>query len=353
MEIVGTEELENIVQRVMMPREGILAADASTSTLNKRLAAVSASEDEETRRRYRELLFTTPKIEEGISAVILYDETIRQKSSDGVPFAQLLSDKNIVPGIKVDMGKVTLPRFPNEQITEGLDGLSDRIDEYKEMGAQFAKWRAVIHIGEGLPTDGAIDANMHVLARYAGICQSSGIVPIVEPEVLMDGDHTIEVHEEVTRRVYSSLFKELKKYRVELSGIILKTAMVLAGKECVKRADAHAVAEYTARTLQDFVPKEIGGVVFLSGGQRPEEATENLNEIMKEGSYPFPLSFSFARALQEPALKAWAGKDENRDKAQKIFWHRIVMDTAALKGEWSTELEAEPISRVLSGPDKV
>jgi fructose-bisphosphate aldolase, class I len=353
MEIVNTEGLKNIVQRIMTPGKGILAADASTSTLNKRLAAVSASGDEETRRRYRELLFTTPKIEEGISGVILYDETIRQASSAGIPFAQVLSDKGIVPGIKVDLGKVSMPLFPGEQITEGLDGLTERIVEYKEMGAQFAKWRAVIHISDGLPTDEAIDANMHALVRYAGICQASGVVPIVEPEVLMDGHHTVEVHEDAIRRVYSSLFKELKKYRIELSGLILKTAMVLSGKECVKRADAHTVAEYTARTLQDFVPKEIGGVVFLSGGQRPQEATENLNEIIKEGPYPFPLTFSFARALQEPALKAWGGEDANIDKAQKIFQHRIAMDTVALKGQWSVELEAELVSTAPSESEEI
>ncbi len=330
--------LQSIAAQMMADGKGILAADASATTMNKRLAAVGVEQDEESRRRYRQLLFTTPGFEDGISGVILYDGTIRQTHDNGTPFAKLLEKKGVVPGIKVDDGKVDLYRFPGEQVTEGLDGLKGRLQEYYKMGARFAKWRAVIPIGEGLPNEEVIDANAHYLARYAGICQDVGIVPMVEPEVLIDGDHTIERCADVMRATLGIVFHELVKFRIELSGTILKSSMVLSGKE---RAydDPETVADHTVEVLRAMVPEDIGGVVFLSGGQAPEQATANLNAIMKRGPHPWPITFSYSRAVQEPVLAAWQGLDANAKEAQQKFKHRIDMNVLARKGEYDPALE--------------
>lgn len=324
----------------MQEGKGILAADASAATMNKRLAAVGVEQDEESRRQYRQLLFTTPGFEDGISGVILYDGTIRQSADDGTPFVQLLEQKGVVPGIKVDKGKVDLPNFPGEQVTEGLDGLKERMEEYYEMGARFAKWRAVIPIGEGLPNEEAIDANAHALARYAGICQEVGIVPMIEPEVLLNGDHAIERCDEVLRATLGAVFFELERYRIDLTGTILKTSMVLSGRERAMDAP-ELVADHTIGVLHDMVPSEIAGTVFLSGGQYPEQATANLNAIMQRGPHPWPMTFSYSRALQEPVLSAWEGVDAHIPEAQRVFAHRIHMNVAACKGIYTPEMEED------------
>ena len=340
---MSKQTLQSIVADLMQEGKGILAADASATTMNKRLAAVGVEQDEESRRRYRQLLFTTPGFFEGISGVILYDGTIRQSHDNGTPFVELLTKKGVVPGIKVDQGKVDLYRFPGEQVTEGLDGLHGRLVEYYRMGARFAKWRAVIPIGEGLPNEEVIDANAHYLARYAGICQEVGVVPMVEPEVLITGDHTIERCADVMRSTLGILFHELEKFRIDLSGVILKTSMVLSGKE---RAfdDPETVADHTVEVLRQMVPQEVGGVVFLSGGQSPEQATANLNAIVRRGPHPWPLTFSYSRAVQEPVLDAWEGLDANATEAQRIFAHRIDMNARAQRGEYDPSLEERDAS---------
>ncbi len=332
------QSLQSIAKVMMQDGKGILAADASATTMNKRLAAVGVEQDEEWRRKYRQLLFTTPGFSEGISGVILYDGTIRQSADDGTPFAKLLEQHGVVPGIKVDKGKVDLPNFPGEQVTEGLDGLKERLEEYYEMGARFAKWRAVIPIGEGLPNEAAIEANAHALARYAGICQEVGIVPMVEPEVLIDGDHTIGRCDAVMRATLGTVFYELERYRIDLTGTILKTSMVLSGKE--RGMDApEAVADHTVGVLRDMVPQELAGVVFLSGGQFPEQASANLNAIMRRGPHPWLMTFSYSRALQEPVLSAWEGVDANIEEAQRVFKHRIDMNVAARAAQYDSSME--------------
>ncbi len=325
-----------------MPGKGILAADESNGTADKRLAARGIPQNEEMRRKWRELLFTAPGIETGLSGVILYDETIRQKSSDGIPFPEALMKRGIVPGIKVDKGTVELQNFPEEKITEGLDGLSKRLAEYVSMGAQFTKWRAVIKIGQGIPTQECIDANVYVLAQYAALAQNAGLVPIVEPEVLLDGTHTLPQSEAALAQTLASVFAALKKYRVHLPGTILKSSMALPGKESGVKAGPREIAEATLRALKKSVPQELPGIVFLSGGQSPREATENLNEIVKMGStnspqaggYPWRITFSYARGLQEPAMDAWAGQDTNKIKAQEIFAARVRETALASEGKY-------------------
>ena len=333
-------ELESVARALVPEGKGILAADESFGTIKKRLASINLDSTEETRRSYRELLFTTPGMEEFISGVIMFDETIRQTVQDGTPFPELLARKGVMPGIKVDTGAKDLAGFPGEKITEGLDGLCDRLADYHTLGARFAKWRAVITIGEGIPTRTCIDANAHALARYAALCQEAGLVPIVEPEVLMDGEHDIERCEEVTTATLKQVFSELQEHRVVLEGILLKPNMVLSGKECPEQASVAQVAETTVRCFRRIVPAAVPGVVFLSGGQSPELATEHLNAMNALGNHPWELSFSYGRALQAPALKSWRGEVANISTAQRIFYHRAKCIGAARYGKYSKQMEA-------------
>ena len=333
-------ELQSIAQALVPEGRGILAADESSGTIKKRFDSINVESTEENRRAYREMLFTTPGTEDYISGVILFDETIRQSAQDGTPFPTVLDQKGIIPGIKVDKGAKDLAGFPGEKITEGLDGLRDRLSEYRDLGARFAKWRAVITIGDGIPTPYCINANAHALARYAALCQEADIVPIVEPEVLMDGDHTIERCEEVTLATLKSVFVELREHRVSPEGSILKPNMVISGKSCTTQASAEKVAKSTIRCFRQSVPEAVPGIVFLSGGQTPEQATENLNAMNALGNMPWELSFSYGRALQEPALKAWLGKAENVAAAQKVFYHRAKCNGAARYGKYSRQMEA-------------
>jgi len=328
------KSLEEIAARMLAPGKGILAADESTGTANKRFAALGIPQDEETRRNWRELLVTSPEVASGLSGVILYDETIRQKTYDGVPFPELLSKLGIIPGIKVDKGTVDLENFPGEKVTEGLDGLTARLTEYFTLGARFTKWRAVIKIDSGIPTQECIDMNAYILARYAALSQEAGLVPIVEPEVLIDGNHTLAQSETTLTQTLTSVFTALKKYRVHIPGVILKSSMALPGKESGIKATPQEVAEATLRALNVSVPQELPGVVFLSGGQTPIEATENLNAMVQAGSYPKRLTFSYSRALQGPAMEAWAGKDENKTKAQEIFATRVKETALASEGKY-------------------
>jgi len=336
------QKMYDTASAIVADHRGILAADESTGTIKKRFDSIGVESTEETRGFYRNLLFTTPGMEDFIGGVILYDETIRQASDDGTPFAGLLSSKGVVPGIKVDTGAHDLAGRPGEKVTEGLDGLRGRLAEYVELGARFAKWRAVITIGEGIPTDPCIDANAHALARYAALCQEAGLVPIVEPEVLMDGDNTIETCEEVTGRTLRAVYRALYEHDVHLRGTLLKPNMVIAGKGCPDQASAERIAELTVHTLLRHVPALVPGIVFLSGGQSELDATENLNAINLIGG-PWPLSFSYGRALQHSALKAWAGEAGNTEAARSVFAQRARMNSLAVAGEWSAELE-EPVA---------
>ena len=333
------ESLQSIAQGMMQPSKGVLAADASKTTMNKRLAAIGVEQDEESRRRYRQLLFTTPGFEEGISAVILYDGTIRQNHDDGTPFVELLRQKGVIPGIKVDKGLVPLHGFEGENVTQGLDDLDMRLKEYYEMGARFAKWRAVIPVHDGTPGCEAIMANAHYLTRYASMCQANGIVPMVEPEVLITGNHTIEQCQDVMRATMSVLFDELELYKVDLTGTILKTSMVLTGKDVGELDDPSVVAEKTVAVLKETVPEQLAGVVYLSGGQEVLQATENLQAITELGPHPWPMTFSYSRALQQPVLEAWKGDDANIEEAQNMFAHRIKMNVAAREGTYSKDME--------------
>ena len=339
MEAMNIDELKSVAKGLVSKGKGILAADESSGTIKKRFDSINVESKEENRRSYRELLFTTPGAEEFISGVILFDETIRQATQDGTSLPKVLEQSGIIPGIKVDAGAKDLAGFPGEKITEGLDGLRERLAEYRNLGARFAKWRAVITIGAGSPSQFCIDANSHALARYAALCPAAGLVPIVEPEVLMDGDHTIERCEEVTTATLKSVFSELKNHRVELEGILLKPNMVLSGKECAVQAGVDAVAEATIRCFRQTVPEEMPGIVFLSGGQSPQEATEHLNAMNALGSHPWELSFSYGRALQEPVLKAWMGQSANVTKAQETFYHRAKCNGAARHGNYSPTME--------------
>lgn len=329
------------VARAMAPEgRGILAADESTGTIKKRLASINVESTEENRRTYRDLLFTTEGVEEFISGVILFDETIRQKSRDGTPFPQLLKSKGIIPGIKPDKGAKPLAGFPGEKVTEGLDGLRERLEEYRDLGAEFGKWRAVITIGDGIPTTTCLEANAHALARYAALCQEVGLVPIVEPEVLMDGDHTIERCEEVTTATLQRLFAALYEHRVALEETVLKPNMVISGKGCPSQASAGEIAETTVRCFRRTVPTAVPGIVFLSGGQSPEEATVNLNAMnARYDNLPWELSFSYGRALQEPVLKTWKGEAANIPAAQKAYYHRAKLNGAARFGKYTPEME--------------
>jgi fructose-bisphosphate aldolase, class I len=332
-------ELARIANAMVAKNKGILAADESTGTITKRFASIKLESTEEHRRLYRELLFTAPGASEYISGVILYDETIRQKTKDGTPFPEYLTKQGIIPGIKVDTGAKPLANFPDETITEGLDGLRERLIEYYKLGARFAKWRAVIDIGDGIPTSFAIKSNAHALARYAALCQENGIVPIVEPEVLMDGGHSIERCEEVTDVVLETVFNELFEHRIYLEGMILKPNMVISGKKAPNRAPPQTVAEATVRCLKRHVPPAVPGIAFLSGGQSPTEATLHLSLMNKLGPLPWALTFSYGRALQDSTLKTWGGTATNFAAAQKEFIKRAKLNGLATTGRYSPDLE--------------
>lgn len=331
--------LQETAKALVTKQKGILAADESNHTAKKRLEAIGVEDTEENHRRYRDLFLSTPGAEKYLSGVILYDETIHQKADDGTPFPELLQKKGIIPGIKVDGGTKPFPGFPNEEITEGLDGLRERLTHYYSLGARFAKWRAVIRIGDGIPTPELLHTNAIILARYARLCQEEGIVPMVEPEVLLEGSHTIEQSEEVTRRIVSEVMYQLGRYRVDLSAVILKTSMVLPGKE-TGHADPETVGEATVRMLKAAVPNELAGVVFLSGGQEPEEATANLNAVAEREPLPWEITFSYARALQQPVLDVWHGKDENKEVAQDMFLKRLALTIAADSGTYTEDMES-------------
>lgn len=335
---MAAHDLQAIARTIVADNKGILAADESTGTIKKRLDSIGVESTEETRRAYRNLLFTTPGFEEYIGGVILYDETLRQSADDGTPFAEVLSGKGVVPGIKVDTGAKALALSPGETVTEGLDGLRERLAEYVELGARFAKWRAVITIGDGLPTENCVHANAHALARYAALVQEAGMVPIVEPEVLMDADNTIERCDEVTALTLHAVYDELARAGVDLEGTLLKPNMVISGKGCPVQADASQIAELTVACFLRHVPAAVPGIVFLSGGQSEVQATENLDAINRLGG-PWPLSFSYGRALQQSALKAWGGDADNVEAAQAAFLHRARMNARAVAGEWEAELE--------------
>jgi fructose-bisphosphate aldolase class I len=334
-------ELDTIAQAMVAKGKGILAADESSGTIKKRFDTIKLESTEENRRAYRDMLFTTQGIADYISGVILFDETIRQKSHDGTPFPQLLSKLGIVPGIKVDTGAKPLAGYPGETITEGLDGLRERLAEYYQLGARFAKWRAVIDIGNGIPTQFAIDANAHALARYAALCQEAKIVPIVEPEVLMDGAHDIDRCEEVTGNVLASVFKALHDHRIRLEGMVLKPNMVISGKKAPSRAKPQQVAEATVRCLKRYVPSAVPGIAFLSGGQSAAEATEHLSLMNQMGPLPWELTFSYGRALQDEALKTWGGKKENVAAAQKAFLRRAKFNGLARTGSYTPAHEQQ------------
>lgn len=336
--------LVDTAQALVAPNKGILAADESTGTIKKRFDSIQLTSTEENRRAYRELLFTTSGAEQFISGVILYDETMRQQAQDGTPLPQVLAQRNIIPGIKVDKGAKDLALFPKEKITEGLDGLRERLAEYRGMGARFAKWRAVIDIGPGFPTASGIHANAHALARYAALCQEQELVPIVEPEVLMDGDHDIERCAEVTEAVLNALYEELYAARVQLEGTLLKPNMVIAGKKAARQATTEEVADATVRILRRTVPAAVPGIVFLSGGQSPVQATENLNALNQRGPHPWELSFSYGRALQEPVLQAWRGDKAQVAAAQQAFYHRAACNGAARSGSYTPAQEQEMAS---------
>jgi fructose-bisphosphate aldolase, class I len=336
---MAVQELNAIARSIVADHKGVLAADESTGTIGKRFDSIGVESTEENRRAYRNLLFTTSGFEDYVGGVILYDETIRQAADDGTPFAQLLESKGVVPGIKVDTGAQDLAGHPGEKVTEGLDGLRGRFAEYHELGARFSKWRAVITIGEGIPTDACLHVNAHALARYAALSQEAGIVPIVEPEVLMDADNTIERCHEVTSRTLDLVFAELDRQGVALEGMLLKPNMVIAGKQCPTQAAPERVAEQTIDCFLRRVPAMVPGIVFLSGGQSEVEATENLDAINKLGG-PWPLSFSYGRALQASALSTWAGDPANVEAAQGAYLHRARMNVLAAAGNWNAELES-------------
>ncbi|HEX7256304.1 MAG TPA: class I fructose-bisphosphate aldolase [Gaiellaceae bacterium] len=332
-------DLQETAQALVAEGKGILAADESSGTIKKRFDSIGVESTEENRRAYRDLLFTTPGAEEFISGVILYDETTRQSSADGTPFPKLLESKGIIPGIKVDMGAKPLAGAPDETVTEGLDGLRERLDEYRELGARFTKWRAVLSIGGGRPSDYAIWVNAHALGRFAALSQEAGLVPIVEPEILMDGEHTIHDAYRYTARTLQAVFTELFDQKVEREGTLLKPNMVLSGYEAAEQADTQTIAELTVKALSNTVPASVPGIVFLSGGQSDEDATARLNAMNAMGEHPWQLSFSYGRALQAPALKAWGGEEANVEAAQKAFYRRAKFNSAARSGSYAPEWE--------------
>jgi fructose-bisphosphate aldolase, class I len=341
---MSENELHETAVAIVADGKGILAADESDSTIKKRFDSIGVESTEENRRAYRQLLFTTEGVEEYIGGVILFDETIRQSADDGTPFPKLLASKGMIPGIKVDKGAKDLANAPGETVTEGLDGLRGRLAEYRELGARFTKWRAVITIGEHIPSEYCIWTNAHALARFAALSQEAGLVPIVEPEVLMEGDHTIERSFEVTSRALHAVFTELRDQRVHPEGMLLKPNMVLSGYECPQQASHEEVAAETIRCFYRHVPAAVPGVVFLSGGQSDEDATANLNAMNKLGPHPWELSFSYGRALQAPALKAWGGKPENVEAGQRAYYHRAKMNGAARTGMYAPEMEREAVA---------
>jgi len=334
--------LGSVAKAVVANQKGVLAADESSPTIRKRFDSIKVESTEENRRRYREILFTTEGIERHIGGIILFDETLRQSTKDGTPFPRLLSERGIIPGIKVDKGAKELALYAGEKITEGLDGLRERLLEYKQLGAQFAKWRAVIEINErDIPTVFGIRANAHALARYAALCQELDIVPIVEPEVLMDGDHDIERCESVTSQVLETVFTELDAHHVLLEGMLLKPNMVIAGMKCARQAGIEQVAEATMRCMTRYVPAAVPGIVYLSGGQSAEQATANLNAMNAMGPHPWQVSFSYGRALQAPVLAAWKGQESNVAAAQHALSKRCRLNGLAREGMYAQEMERE------------
>lgn len=336
-----TTELAKTARAMVANGRGILAADESTGTIEKRFTSIKVDNVEENRRAYRDMLFTTKGVGEFISGVILFDETLRQKSADGTPFPELLTRNNMIPGIKVDAGAKDMALCSGEQVTEGLDGLAKRCADYYKLGARFAKWRAVINIGHHIPSGACITANAHALARYAAICQANNLVPIVEPEVIMDGDHTIDRCEHLTEWTLRETFAALASQRVVLEHMVLKPSMVIAGKSCAHQASTKEVAERTLRVLKRTVPAAVPGIAFLSGGQSDEVATEHLDIMNKLGGGPWALTFSYGRALQQAPLKAWGGKAANVPAAQRALHHRARMNNLAASGRYSAELEKQ------------
>lgn len=331
--------LESVAHKMVANGRGILAADESSGTADKRLASVNVAQTMDNRRAYREMLFTTPNLGTYVSGTILYDETIRQSAAGGQTFVSILDGQDIMPGIKVDTGAKVLAASPDEKITEGLDGLRERLTEYVALGAKFTKWRAVITIGDGIPSGYCVDVNAHALARYAALAQEAGLVPIVEPEVLMDGNHTIETCRNVTETTLQAVFNALMDQRVVLEGMILKPNMVISAMDCPDQASIEQVAEWTVNTLKRRVPSAVPGIAFLSGGQSEEVATAHLNAMNQLGTAPWLLSYSYGRALQHSSLRTWAGKSENEDAGQKVLSHRAQMNSAASLGKWSANME--------------
>ena len=338
---MNIDTLKSVASAIVAKQKGVLAADESSPTIKKRFDSIKVESTEESRRRYREILFTAAGIERYIGGVILFDETLRQSTRDEVPFPKLLSSRGIIPGIKVDKGAKALALHSGDKVAEGLDGLRERLAEYKQLGAQFAKWRAVIEIDEhGIPSAFGIRANAHGLARYAALCQEAGLVPIVEPEVLMDGAHGIERCETVTAQVLEAVFAELDAHRVVFEGMLLKPNMVIAGKKCARQASVQEVAEATLRCLRRYVPAAVPGIVFLSGGQSAEDATDHLNSMNAMGPQPWQVSFSYGRALQEPVLAAWQGQESNAIVAQKALLTRCHLNGLARDGKYDRTMEA-------------
>ncbi len=334
------EVLAATAQELVADGKGILAADESSGTIKKRFDSIGVESTVDNRRAYREMLFRSPEIGRYISGVILYDETIRQAAVDGTPLVQLLTHQGVIPGIKVDLGAKPLPLSDGETVTEGLDGLRERLAEYRELGARFAKWRATYTVAKGKPSDTCVSVNGHVLARYAALCQEADIVPIVEPEVLMDGEHTIEQASHATARALHAVFEELVAQRVSLEGMLLKPNMVMPGYSAARQASVEEVAQATVRCFRWFVPAAVSGIVFLSGGQSDELATAHLDAMNKLGPHPWKLSFSYGRALQAPSLKAWKGEPANVEAGSAAFLHRAKLNAAAARGEYSSAMEA-------------
>jgi fructose-bisphosphate aldolase, class I len=343
---MAASDLATVAKAMVAPGKGILAADESTGTIEKRFTSIKAENTEANRRAYRDMLFTTKGLGQYVSGVILYDETLRQKAANGTPFVQVLDNAGILPGIKVDTGAKDLALCPGEKVTEGLDNLAKRCAEYVKLGAKFAKWRAVITIGPDIPSSTCIAANAHALARYAAICQEAGLVPIVEPEVLMDGDHTVERCEEVTEWTLNAVYEALYMHRVKLEDSVLKPSMVISGKNAPRQAGIEEVAQRTVKILKRTVPAAVAGIVFLSGGQSDEIATEHLNAMNRlfKGNLPWPLSFSYGRALQQPSLKAWKGSTANVAAGQAALLHRSRMNSLATLAKYSASLEKEPVA---------
>ncbi|MCD6679168.1 MAG: fructose-bisphosphate aldolase class I [Burkholderiaceae bacterium] len=337
---MDTTQLQRTVAAMVQAPKGLLAADESNPTIARRFASIGLDSNEQNRRAWRDVLLTAPALADSVSGVILYEETLGQQADDGTPFPKLLEQRGIVPGVKVDKGKVPLANAPGDEVTEGLDGLAGRLQRYREQGARFAKWRAVYNVSPTLPSRLAVKENAHALARYAAICQNEGFVPIVEPEVLIDGDHTIERCREVTEQVLRAVFHALDRQRVVLEAMLLKPSMVLPGKGG-ERATPEAVAQHTVAVLRRTVPAAVPGVFFLSGGQSPEEATANLAAMNRLGPQPWVLSFSYARALQEPALAAWRGDAANAVAAQQALVHRARMNARAREGRYQPAMENE------------